>query len=46
MYRTKIAEFLDLLTQCLEMFSETDERKDEYEKFYEQFVTCWKIWNS
>ena len=46
MYRTKIAEFLDLLTKCLEMFSETDERMDEYEKFYEQFVTCWKIWNS
>ena len=40
-YRTKIAEFLDLLTKCLEMFAETIERKDEYE-----IVTCLKTWNS
>ena len=39
-YRTKIAEFLDLLTKCLDMCAETVGRKDEYEKFYEQFVTC------
>ena len=42
-YRTKIAEFLDLLTKCLDMCAETVGRKDEYEKFYEQFVSCWKI---
>ena len=42
----RLMNFWDLLTKCLEMFSETDERMDEYEKFYEQFVTCWKFWNS
>ena len=44
-FRAKIAEILDLVTKCLEMFAETVERKDEYEKFNEQFATCLKTWN-
>ena len=44
-YRTKIADFFDLVTKCLEMFAEIVERKDEYEKFYEQFAT-WEIFVS
>ena len=42
-YRTKIAEFFDFVTMCLEMFAEIVQRKDEHEKFYEQFATCLKL---
>ena len=45
-FRTKIAEFLDLVAKCLIMFAETVGRKDEYEKFNEQFAACLKTWNS
>ena len=42
-YRTKIAEFFDLVTKCLELFAAIVEIEDEYEKFYEQFATCLKL---
>ena len=34
--RTQIAELLDLVKKCFEMFAEIAEKKDDYEKFDEQ----------
>ena len=31
------------VNKCLEMFAEIDEKKDDYKKFYEQFVECMKL---
>ena len=33
----------NLVKKCLEMFAEIAEKKDDYEKFYEQFVECMKL---
>ena len=38
--RTKIAELLDLVKKCLEMFAGLVGKKDDPEKFYEQFGKC------
>ena len=32
-----------LVKKCLEMFAETAEKKDDYKKFYEQFVECMRL---
>ena len=41
--RTQIAELLDLVMKCLEMFAEVGEKKDDYEKFHEQSGKCLKL---
>merc|ERR1712241_1252851 len=33
----------NLVKKCLEMFAEIAEKKDDYKKFYEQFVKCLKL---
>ena len=33
----------NLVKKCLEMFAEIAEKKDDYKKFYEQFVECMKL---
>ena len=32
-----------LINECLEMFAEFAEKKDDYQKFYEQFGKCLKL---
>ena len=34
---------LDLVKKCLEMFAEIAEKKDDYEKFHEQFGKCLQL---
>merc|ERR1712135_149031 len=38
-----IPEWLNLVKKCLEMFAEIAEKKDDYNKFYEQFGKCLKL---
>ena len=33
----------NFVKKCLEMFQEIGEKKDDYKKFYEQFVKCLKL---